>query len=167
MQSDGHLDNSSLAYGYSSKTHSMFKGLERVHEARESYETGRSSRQHFENNERNELLLDVITEKPNDESGNYIRRESSGDEMADIGELPEDASINKPMETRERRGTAITVQTEMTMKTNDRHLFSEIDEDEHDYMAEFVDRVEKRFDKDWYHLIEKEVQRDTHQLYQE
>ena len=106
------------------------------------------------------MLLDVITEKPNDESGNaYVRRESTDSDLADI---EEDDRINKPMTTMERRGTTFTVMTEQTLKTD--QLNDENDDEQED---EFFNRVEKRLDTDWYHLIEKEVQRDTHMLEQE
>lgn len=48
-----------------------------------------------------------------------------------------------------------TVKTDMVETQNN-------DDDEQEFMEEFVDRVEKRLGKDWYHLIEKEVERDTH-----
>ena len=48
-----------------------------------------------------------------------------------------------------------TVKTDMVGSQNN-------DDDEQEFMEEFVDRVEKRLGKDWYHLIEKEVERDTH-----
>lgn len=120
-----------------------------------SYESNRSSRNANEMIDARENLLDVITEKPNDESGNaFVRQETS--EMSDLGNENLDESINKPMQTKpSRRNTALSIQTDHSTKTE--KIFSDNDDEEQEYMEEFVDRVEKRLGKDWYHLIEKEV----------